>query len=183
MEKLRIERLQIDEQLRQFSSSGGPSYGMGPPRDRRERGYSSDNLDDRPSYRGRGRGGMRVEETHQSRGYRGDLEHVVEEEWQSSNVACTSGGSQSDGVEVKPTGQPSARGRGGYRGSRGRGRGGYTSGGRGGGGGGGSRSNSNAPTSETDEDSFQENSRHRRTDDDNVLVEDNTTVDEGKGFC
>lgn len=42
------------------------------------------------------------------------------------------GGSQSDGVDVKPTGQPSARGRGGYRGSRGRGRGAYSSGGRGG---------------------------------------------------
>ncbi|XP_071838225.1 RNA-binding protein FXR1-like isoform X2 [Apostichopus japonicus] len=130
MEKLRIERLQIDEQLRQFGSSGGPSYGMGPPRDRRERGYSSDNLDDRPGYRGRGRGGM--------------------------------------------------RGRGGP--TRGRGyRGGFGARGGGRGGGGGSRSNSNAPTSETDEDSFQENSRHRRTDDDNVLVEDNTTVDEDDG--
>ncbi|XP_033637970.1 fragile X mental retardation syndrome-related protein 1-like isoform X1 [Asterias rubens] len=206
MEELRIQRLQIDQQLRNFNGGYNSGPYFPPPRERGERGYGSDFSEDGGSGRGRrgrgrGRGGSRG-------GGRGGLRGGMNSGYSSGRGRSTpeelasgeDGARSSDWAEQvreeregnKPFdhkyGPSSSRGmssrppRGMSRGgsSRGgtsnRGRGRTTQGRGRGRGGHADAPSTGTPPSETDEESYRDN-RRRRHDEEDTLLED-TTVDE-----
>ncbi|XP_077868342.1 RNA-binding protein FXR1-like isoform X2 [Saccoglossus kowalevskii] len=172
VEQLRIEKLQIDEQLRHLGAGFVPGPYFPPPRERRgEKGYASDATDD--YNRGRGRGGRgrrwgndrRISGDSQDRDIYSDNEAVRRRNW-------------SDQVDDHGRDTSFRGGRGGYGMARGRGRG------RGRGGGFSFRADFShrAPiaNSETEDDSQAGDSRRRQHDEENTILgeESTTTVDE-----
>lgn len=127
VERLRQEKLEIDQQLKSLSGPQSGPY-FPPPRERRDSGDPySDSRGYRDGYaprgRGRGRGRARRYDGDRDRyGHGDDSESGVVADW-SSEVAREEGrqsGYLTDSVL--------SRGRGGYRGRSRRGRGGYSSG-------------------------------------------------------
>ncbi|XP_041482737.1 fragile X mental retardation syndrome-related protein 1-like [Lytechinus variegatus] len=190
MEDLRIQRLQIDEQLRSMGHPSGAYPPMGRER-RGDRGYGSDqSLEDYGGYRGRGRGmsggrGM----PGRGRGGRGSggrgrsftdtsRSGSEREEPRSNSWADRAAVSDDQGYRRHDDGPRYRRGTGGRGSFRGRGRAPYR--GRGGGGRPPVMRDSqrpSSPLSETDDD-FRRDPRRRQDDEDDTVLEDTTTVDE-----
>ncbi|XP_072180656.1 RNA-binding protein FXR1-like [Diadema setosum] len=177
MEDLRIQRLQIDEQLR---SMGHPSGPYPPPtRERRgERGYGSDQSEEFGGFRGRGRGmpgrgrggrGRSLADSNRSGSERDDTRS---NSWADrATVSDDQGYRRQDELPFRRNGSQGS-GRGSYRG---RGRPPYR---------GGVRSQVSreparaaSPLSETDDD-LSRDRRRRQDDEEDTVLEDTTTVDE-----